>query len=131
MPQLIADVLGAHLALPLTPADVGFPGPQQPPGYGADVPWQHAATIAAIARLTRSDLMLPHNRTTDDAAQIQAAKALLEPLRRWPSAKPAALRERPLPGSLAPPRSRPSNNSPLLSGMQTTGTAVCSPAGRP
>ncbi|KOG87101.1 transcriptional regulator, partial [Streptomyces varsoviensis] len=48
-------------------------------------------TIAAIAALTRSDLMLPHTRTSDDAAQIQTADALLEPLRRWPSAKPAAL----------------------------------------
>ncbi|KOT90406.1 transcriptional regulator [Streptomyces sp. NRRL F-5755] len=91
VPQIIAQVLGARLALPLTPADVGLPGPLQPTGHGADLPWQHAATIAAIAHLTRSDLMLPHTRTSDDAAQIQAADALLEPLRRWPSAKPAAL----------------------------------------
>ncbi|WP_016909038.1 hypothetical protein [Streptomyces xiaopingdaonensis] len=95
VPQLIADVLGARLALPLTPADMGLPGPQQPPGHGADLPWQHAASIAAIARLTRSDLMLPHTRTSDDTTQIQTAEALLEPLRRWPSAKPASLPDKP------------------------------------
>ncbi|MEV0262998.1 transcriptional regulator [Streptomyces sp. NPDC050617] len=91
VPQLIAQALGARLALPLTPADVGLPGPQQMPGHGVDLPWQHAATIAAIAALTRSDLMLPHTRTSHDAAQIHSADALLEPLRRWPSAKPATL----------------------------------------
>ncbi|MFI2242623.1 transcriptional regulator [Streptomyces chrestomyceticus] len=91
VPQIIAQVLGARLALPLTPADVGLPTPLRPTGHGMDLPWQHAATIAAIADLTRSDLMLPHTRTSHDAAQIQSADALLEPLRRWPSAKPAAL----------------------------------------
>ncbi|MEV5593764.1 hypothetical protein [Streptomyces sp. NPDC052496] len=100
MPQIIAQVLGARLALPLTPADVGLPGPLQPPGHGTDLPWQHTATIAAIAHLTRSDLMLPHTRTSDDAAQIRAADALLEPLRRWPSAKPTSLPNAPRTGRL-------------------------------
>ncbi|MFK8844924.1 transcriptional regulator [Streptomyces sp. Ac-502] len=100
VPQIIAQVLGARLALPLTPADVGLPGPLQPPAHGTDLPWQHTATIAAIAHLTRSDLMLPHTRTSDDAAQIRAADALLEPLRRWPSAKPASMPNAPRTGRL-------------------------------
>lgn len=101
VPELITQVLSARLGLPLTPEDLGLTGSQQPASHGPDMPWHPTATISVIARLTRSELMLPHTRTSDDASRITSADALLEPLRRWPSARPASLHaEAPGPGTI-------------------------------
>ncbi|WP_261958344.1 transcriptional regulator [Streptomyces nigrescens] len=91
VPQLIADYLTERTGLPLTCADIGLPDSITPVAAGPDLPWQSAATIAAIAHLTRSEMMVPHSRDTDDARAIHAGQDLLAPLQRWPMATPSTL----------------------------------------
>ncbi|MEU1628217.1 transcriptional regulator [Streptomyces sp. NPDC020096] len=96
VPVLITEVLSERLGLALTCADLGFPTPSHPvPNDGPDLPWQSTSTIDAIAYLTRSEVMLPHTRTSADAVHVHCGDDLLGPLQMWPAAKPSALIERP------------------------------------
>ncbi|MFD9792099.1 transcriptional regulator [Streptomyces sp. NPDC059070] len=98
VPELITEILGEHLGLgsALTVADLGFPHPQHRAAADSlDLPWQQsAATIEAIAHLTRSEVMLPHTRDTPDAHHVHSGEQLLTPLQPWATAKPSPLTER-------------------------------------
>ncbi|MGH3379433.1 MAG: hypothetical protein ACRDP6_32340 [Actinoallomurus sp.] len=92
VPEILAELFSERLGIPLTPADLGLPGPDQPLlRTGIDLPWHCSSTTTAmIDQLSRSDLMLPR-MSPDDAAEIQQGKALLTPLQHWPYAEPSIL----------------------------------------
>ncbi|WP_252370284.1 transcriptional regulator [Streptomyces hygroscopicus] len=90
VPQLIADYLSERTGLPLTCADIGLLDRAAPVAAGPELPWEPVTTIAAIAHLTRSEMMLPHSRDTDESRAIHTGESLLTPLQRWPMATPSA-----------------------------------------
>ncbi|MDG4536831.1 transcriptional regulator [Streptomyces sp. AV19] len=94
VPQLIADCLAQHTGFPLTCADIGMPDRTTPITVAPDLAWQPATTIAAIEHLTRSEMMVPHSRNTDDAHTIHSGDDLLAPLHQWPTATPSTLMAR-------------------------------------
>ncbi|WP_435872051.1 transcriptional regulator [Kitasatospora griseola] len=101
VPEIIADLFSERLGIPLTPADLGLPGPDRPVlRSGVDLPWHSASTTTAIANLTRTDMML--NSNSDDAAVVLTGDALTRPLERWPYAEPSVLspREQPFTGQV-------------------------------
>ncbi|MET9776262.1 transcriptional regulator [Streptomyces sp. NPDC006367] len=91
VPQLIADHLAQCTGLPVTCADIGMPDRTTPVAADLNLPWQPAATIAAIAHLSRSEMMVPHSRHSDDAHAVHTGQELLGPLQPWATATPSAL----------------------------------------
>ncbi|QNP67077.1 transcriptional regulator [Streptomyces genisteinicus] len=91
VPQLIADHIAERTGLPVTCADIGLPDRTVPVAAGPNLPWQPGATITAIAHITRSEMMVPHSRHSDDAHEVHAGQDLLTPLQHWATATPSAL----------------------------------------
>ncbi|MGW0033109.1 transcriptional regulator [Streptomyces sp. NPDC003314] len=91
VPQLIADHLAERTGLPVTCADIGMPDRTTPMAAVLNLPWQPAATIAAIAHLTRSEMMVPHSGHSADARSVHIGQDLLDPLQQWATATPSNL----------------------------------------
>ncbi|MFJ8478462.1 transcriptional regulator [Kitasatospora sp. NPDC094011] len=93
VPEILAALFSERLGIPLTPADLGLPGPDRPVLLsGVDLPWHAASTVTAIANLTRTDMML--DSSSDDAAVVKSGDDLTRPLERWPYAEPSVLSPR-------------------------------------
>ncbi|WP_407286430.1 transcriptional regulator [Streptomyces sp. BP-8] len=100
IPQIIAEILGERLGLPLTCPDIGLPSPGASPlAVTPDLPWRSSTTIDAFAHLIRSEIMQPHTRNSADAARVHTGERLLSPLQQWTSAAPT-----PLLDEMEPPR---------------------------
>ncbi|MER7046483.1 tetratricopeptide repeat protein [Streptomyces jumonjinensis] len=93
VPQLIADHLRHTLGIHLTCADIAMPGTVAAPA-GPDLPWEPRSTIAVVDHLTRSELMDPHTRHTNDAHTLHTGSELLTPLQQWAVATPSTLAKR-------------------------------------
>ncbi|MFE9250969.1 transcriptional regulator [Streptomyces sp. NPDC007088] len=94
VPQIIADFLADRTGLPLNCADIGLPDRTTPVTAGPDLSWKPAAAIAAIAHLTRSEIMVSHSRDSVDARSVHTGHDLLDPLQHWTTASPSALTAR-------------------------------------
>ncbi|MFR9726042.1 transcriptional regulator [Streptomyces sp. MS19] len=94
MPQLIAEFLSDRTGVLLTSADLAFPDRRAPVVTGPAMAWQPAPTVAAIDHLTRSEMMVPHSRDSDDARDVHTGDDLLVPLHQWATATPSALAAR-------------------------------------